>query len=146
MTERRPMFQKILVGYDGSEGARQALLWGLSIAREFGSHVCAISVEGKLPRYAATLGEVEEVEQERHEYFDQIQNGAKRMADEHGVSLGTIVAPGKPAETIVKYAEDGGYDVIVLGHKGHSRLHEYLVGATTDRVAHLAHCSVLIVR
>ena len=31
------------------------------------------------------------------------------------------------------------------GREG-SRVHEYLVGATTDRVAHLAPCSVLVVR
>jgi hypothetical protein len=30
--------------------------------QDFNAEVCAISVEGKLPRYAATLGEVDEVE------------------------------------------------------------------------------------
>jgi nucleotide-binding universal stress UspA family protein len=102
-------------------------------------------VEGKLPRYAATLGEVEEVERERHEYYDRIQSEAKAIAQQHEVDLDLIVAPGSPAEVIVRSARDGNYDLIVLGHKGHSRLHEYLVGATTDRVAHLAPCAVLIV-
>jgi nucleotide-binding universal stress UspA family protein len=103
-------------------------------------------VEGKLPRYAATLGEVDEVERERHQYFDRIQAEATQIAVEHGVKLGTVVAPGSPAETIVKTARDGKYDLIVMGHKGYSRVHQYLVGATTDRVSHLASCSVLIVR
>jgi nucleotide-binding universal stress UspA family protein len=140
------MFKRILVAYDGSEGSKDALRAGLAMGQDFNAEVCAISVEGKLPRYAATLGEVDEVERERHQYFDRIQAEATQIADEHGVKLGTVVAPGAPAETIVKTAREGKYDLIVMGHKGHSRVHEYLVGATTDRVSHLAPCSVLIVR
>jgi nucleotide-binding universal stress UspA family protein len=140
------MFKRILVAYDGSDGSKQALRTGLAIGKDFNAEVCAISVEGKLPRYAATLGEVDEVERERHQYFDRIQAEATQIADEQGVELGTVVAPGSPAEIIVKTAREGKYDLIVMGHKGHSRVHEYLVGATTDRVAHLAPCSVLIVR
>lgn len=140
------MFQRILVGYDGSQGSKAALARALSLVKEFDASVCALSVEGKLPRYAATLGEVEEVERERHEYFDALQVEAVRLAREWEVPLDTCVAPGPAAETIVQHARDGGYDLIVLGHKGHSRLHQYIIGATTDRVAHLAPCSVLIVR
>lgn len=140
------MFSRILVAYDGSEGSRRALGAALGLAEREGAILCAISVEGKLPRYAATLGEVEEVDRERREYFDKIQEEAKRTAQERGMTLDVKVAPGSPAETIVKTAREGDYDLIVMGHKGHSRLHEYLVGATTDRVAHLAPCSVLIVR
>lgn len=139
------MFKRILVGYDGSDGSKRALMTALALGRQFDSQICAVSVEGKLPRYAATLGEVEEVEQERHEYYDGIQSEARQIAATYGVELGTVVAPGAPAETIVKTAREGGYNLIVMGHKGHSRLHEYLVGATADRVAHLAPCAVLIV-
>ncbi len=140
------MFSRILVAYDGSDGSKQALLTAVKLARELESRVCAVSVEGRLPRYAATLGEVEEVEHERHDYFDKQQEDARQLAAEHGIELDTLVLPGAPAETIVKAAREGNYDLIVMGNEGHSRLHEYLVGATTDRVAHLAPCSVLIVR
>jgi nucleotide-binding universal stress UspA family protein len=140
------MFKHILVAYDGSEGSKLALRRACALARELEAKVCAISVEGRLPRYAATIGEVDEVEKERHDYFSTLQREARRLATDCGIDLGTEVAPGPPAETIVEYARAGGYDLIVMGHKGHSRLHEYLVGATTDRVAHLAPCSVLIVR
>lgn len=140
------MYTRILVAYDGSSGAKHALLSALALAKEFGSEVCALSVEGKLPRYAATVGEVDEVDRERRAYFEQLQTEAQEVARRQGVALRTVVAPGPPAETIVKYAREGAYTLIVMGHKGHSRLHNYLVGATTDRVTHLAPCSVLIVR
>jgi nucleotide-binding universal stress UspA family protein len=140
------MFKRILVAYDGSESAKRALSRACALTQQFGSTLCVLSVEGKLPRYAATVGEVDEVEHERRVYFAQLQDVAKQDAEEWGVSLTTEVCPGAPAETIVRFARDGAYDLIVMGYKGHSRLHEYLVGATTTRVLHLAPCSVLIVR
>lgn len=140
------MFKRILVAYDGSEGSKAALRAAIGLGKLIRAQMCAVSIEGKLPRYAATLGEVEEVEQERHQYYDRIQAEAKQIARDQGVELGTVVLPGPPAEEIVKVAREGQYDLIVMGHKGHSRVHEYLVGATTDRVAHLSPVSVLIVR
>ncbi|HCG00302.1 MAG TPA: hypothetical protein DEV93_07125 [Chloroflexi bacterium] len=63
------MFKHILVAYDGSEGSKLALRRACALARELEANVCAISVEGRLPRYAATIGEVDEVERERRDYF-----------------------------------------------------------------------------
>jgi nucleotide-binding universal stress UspA family protein len=36
--------------------------------------------------------------------------------------------------------------LIVLGHTGHSRLHNIFLGSTADRVVERAHCPVLVVR
>jgi len=54
-------------------------------------------------------------------------------------------APGRPAELISRFAADGGYDLVVLGHRGHF-LRDHLLGSTADRVAEHAPCPVMIVR
>jgi nucleotide-binding universal stress UspA family protein len=53
---------------------------------------------------------------------------------------------GHPARTLLKVAETGKYDLIVLGHSGHSRLWGRVLGHTADRVSEHADCNVLIVR
>jgi nucleotide-binding universal stress UspA family protein len=47
---------------------------------------------------------------------------------------------------IVNYAEENGFDLIVVGSKGHSTLDRVLLGSVSDYVATHAHCSVLITR
>jgi len=42
--------------------------------------------------------------------------------------------------------EEGGYDLIVVGHSDHSELWGRMLGDTADRMADHAHCSVLIVK
>ena len=52
---------------------------------------------------------------------------------------------GHAAEIITHYAKAHGHDLIVVGHRGHF-LGDYLLGSTADRVAHHAHCPVMVVR
>ena len=47
---------------------------------------------------------------------------------------------------VVKAAEEGKFDVIVVGHGRESKLRELFLGSTSERVAHMAKCAVLIVK
>lgn len=71
---------------------------------------------------------------------------ARRVAAEHGVQLTTEVRVGNAAQQIVQAAREGGFDLVVLGAKGHSVIRDFLLGTTTDRVSHHAPCSVRVVR
>ena len=138
-------FTHVLVPIDGSEGAQKALDCALSLAAAVGAEVTALAVEGKLPAYAASLGEVDEVKREKDEYFKEVLERARAQARERAVSMRTELVPGHAAEVITHYARAHGHDVIVVGHRGHF-LGDYLLGSTADRVAHHAHCPVMVVR
>lgn len=58
-------FRRILVAIDGSEPAQNALDTALDLAEDLGGQIEALAVEGPLPRYAATVGEVDEALHER---------------------------------------------------------------------------------
>jgi nucleotide-binding universal stress UspA family protein len=70
---------------------------------------------------------------------------ARDQAREAGIDLQVHVLPGHAAELIVRRADEGGFDLVVVGHKGHF-LEDYLLGSTADRVAQHAVCPVMIVK
>jgi len=138
-------FQNVLVAIDGSEGAQRALDCAISLVERLGGRLTAVAVEGKLPAYAATAGEVDEVKGEKDRFFQRVLDSAVSDARERGVELETELVPGHAAEVISHYAEAHDHDLIVIGHKGHF-LGDFLLGSTADRVAHHAHCPVIVVR
>jgi nucleotide-binding universal stress UspA family protein len=138
-------FTNVLVALDGSAGATKALDCALSICSAIGARVTALAVEGKLPAYAASLGEVDEVRREKDAYFRGVLAEATEEARARGVEINTDLVPGHAAEVITHYALAHGHDLVVLGYRGHF-LGDYLLGSTADRVAHRAHCPVMVVR
>ena len=53
-------FERILVAVDGSDASNHAFDTALELAGLTGGGLTALAVEGPLPAYAATIGEVEE--------------------------------------------------------------------------------------
>lgn len=138
-------FTNVLVAIDGSDDAGKALDCALSICAAVGGRLTALAVEGKLPAYAASLGEVDEVKRQKDEFFSQVLGEAEREARNRGVDVRTELVPGHAAEVITHYAAAHGHDLIVVGHRGHF-MGDVLLGSTADRVAHHAHCPVMVVR
>jgi nucleotide-binding universal stress UspA family protein len=141
-----PVFQKILVGLDGSEAARHAFEKALEIGALCDAEVHVVSVEEHIPVSAATVGEVEDEERYQSRYFSRIHSEARRLAERRHIALRTAILPGHAAQVLVQQAKEGGFDLVVIGHTGHSRLHAFFLGSTADRVVEHAPCAVLVVR
>lgn len=140
------MYKRILVAYDASEGAQKALAAGLNLARLHGAEIVALSVEERLPRFAATIDEVQEEKELANQFYRKLQEEARRKAQEAGVELKTLIRAGHPAQTIVQVAKEGDFDLVVVGHTGLSKVWAAFLGTTAEKVSRHAPCSVLIVR
>ena len=140
------MFHKILLANDGSDGAKKALHVAVDLARLYDAELHQISVEEHLPHYAATVGEVVESEQEAVEYFTKVIREAEIAAKVQGVSLKAHVLPGHRVETIVTFAKDHGFDLVVVGFMGHSKVFGRIWGSTSQNLAKLSPCTVLVVK
>ena len=140
------MFQQLLVGYDGSEGAKTALECAVSMAEEYEADITALWVRSPLPRYSESLSELKSENEAAEEYYKERCSEVLRVAKRHGVDIRCKSSRGHPAKTILRFADEGGYDLIVVGHSDHSELWGRLLGDTADRIADHAHCSVLIVK
>jgi nucleotide-binding universal stress UspA family protein len=138
-------FERIVVAIDGSETSFHAFAKALELAGLTKAALLALVVEGPLPAYAATIGEIDEVKREKDAFFDTLAARIRGQAGQAGVPIEVELRPGHAAELIVRYATEVGADLIVLGHKGHF-LRDHVLGSTADRVAESAECPVMIVR
>jgi len=140
------MFRKILLAFDGSEGANRALAVGIDLAKIHGAELWAVAVQEKLPRFSGTIDEVQEEKQFANEQYGKLLEAAKVKAKEAGIELKTLMRPGHPAQTIVAVAKEGKFGLVLVGHTGLSGVWAAFLGTTAEKVSRHAPCSVLIVR
>ena len=139
------MIRKMLVANDGSKGGQAALAAALDLAKRLDVGLTMICVE-ELPRFPASIDEVDEAEREAGGVFDKVVAAAKAKAQAEGAPFEAQIVAGHPVSSIVEFVQRGGYDLLVVGYMGHSALYNRIVGSTTDRLVELAPCKVLVVK
>jgi nucleotide-binding universal stress UspA family protein len=140
------MYKKMVVGYDGSDGSKTALIRALNLAKDLGSEITALWIRGKLPHYPETIDEIEEEKDATDAFFEKLKEEIAAFSRKYAIPIKARSESGHPAKAIMDYASRMQCDLIVLGHRGHSGLWGNLLGHTADKVSENAHCSVLIVR
>jgi len=141
------MFKKVLVGLDGSEGSWRALCAAFELAKlRPGCEVWALSIEERLPHMPEVIDEFSEEKDRQNAVFDRLHQEALNLADEEGLPLNVEKLVGHAAQGIVKYAEKGQFDLLVIGHSGHSGVWGTFLGSTADKIVRHAPCDVWVVR
>jgi nucleotide-binding universal stress UspA family protein len=134
---------KYLVGYDGSTSAKAALARAAEMTRE-GDTLGVISVApivGGGARSGGPFVAGDGPTEHRAELAEAVAFLAGR-----GIEATAIEAIGDPGTSICEAAEQGGYTTIVVGSRNQSGAQRLVLGSVSDRVAHHAHCDVLIVK
>jgi nucleotide-binding universal stress UspA family protein len=138
------MTKNILLGYEGSESANDALEFAVVLARTFGAdlHVLAVA---RPPELGDDVETSAVIENSRRRYEKILQDVRARLAQE-SFKTHFQVSVGHPAEQIVRYAEGHGIDHIVVGHRGHTLFERWLIGSVARQVIAYAPCAVTVVR
>lgn len=140
------MLKKILVGYDGSDGAEKALSNAVELAKLFQARLVALWVGGFKPYYHETVAEIEEENKSIESFSIKLKKKLKEKSSAEGVEIEFAHIQGNPAKLIVEFSEKNYFDLIVMGCGGHSELWGDGLGHVTDKVSENAKCNVLIVR
>src|SRR5437870_13711960 len=91
-----------------------------------------ISVEEMHSHFAATIGEVAEEKEDEDKVYAQLKQDCTKIAAERGVTLQAKIVAGHEVETIIRHAREGGYDLLVIGFMGHSRVFGRIWGGTSQ--------------
>ena len=129
---------KILVGYDGTNSAKEALNLAKSHAKTFGA-----SVEVVTSMQKGTESARKDIEQaERGLAY------AKSLFEEDGIACNThLLIRGLTAgEDLVEFANENRIDQIVVGVKRRSKVGKLLMGSSAQYVILQAQCPVVTVK
>jgi nucleotide-binding universal stress UspA family protein len=145
------VFDRIVVGTDGSQTAGEAVRQAIGLAKVAGATLEIVSAYEPVGR-TRLRDEAEELPGDvayavgPKEDVNQILESAAGAAKQEGVEVHTHAREGSAADSILDVAESTKADVIVVGNKGMTGARRFLLGSVPNNISHNAPCSVLIVR
>jgi nucleotide-binding universal stress UspA family protein len=135
----------IVVGVDGSPGARTALEFALHESRLRGADLRVVAA-WQLPAVAYAggygPGDAELYGQLEQEARDNA-SGALARVDANGVEITTVVREGSASHVLLEEAADA--DLLVVGSRGLGGFRGLLLGSVSQQCAHHAPCPLVIV-
>ncbi len=147
------MCEKVLLCVDGSANALRAAEVGAMTAARFGAelHLLTVTRPYRVTPQLTNFLRAENLMGEPKYVLDQmtkdILTEARKLAEAAGIEkVNTHVLEGKPARTIVDFADDKRIDAIFVGSRGVGEIEAALLGSVSHKVSSLAHCTVIIVR
>ena len=96
--------------------------------------------------YTELTGNPSEHDDRYREDAEAVFAEADALAGEHDRTVTTELSVGKPARTIIEFAEMGNIDHIVIGSHGRSGASRILLGSVAERVVRRAPVPVTVVR
>lgn len=142
---------KVLIPVDGSPSSRYSIEKAIAtgIAKEAEVHIMTVIT----PTHATPTRNPYMAAEMVTELADANRKNAESVLEDAKKSLSTIAEPktavireGNPAEEILKYAEEIGSNLVVMGNRGLSTFNKVLLGSVSQKVLTHSCCSVLIVK
>lgn len=109
--------QRMLVAYDGSPKADEALVLGTYLAVRWGTPLSVVVVS-----------------EERRPSVEGVRIKAKAYLAEHGVRAEVLTENGAPGAAIVRAAERSGSELVIMGGHGHGAVSDLLLGSAVEEV------------
>jgi nucleotide-binding universal stress UspA family protein len=150
----RNMIKKILVPVDGSGHASRAIEMAANLASQYDAviHLIHVVTRTKIPDELIMFARTEGIHESP--YFlalqtmgNQILEAARAEAQKKGAkNVEASVLEGDPAETIINYAKEKGFDMIVIGSRGLGNFQGLMLGSVSSKVCHAAEQTCVTVR
>ncbi|HKI67135.1 MAG TPA: universal stress protein [Solirubrobacterales bacterium] len=145
------MFNRIVIGTDGSETAGEAVRQAVDLAKLAGAQLSIVSAYAPVSKrrlQSEQEGVPADVQYEigPREDVNLVLDAAAASAKKEGIDVQTHPVEGDPAEAVLSVAEETKADLIVVGNKGMTGARRFVLGSVPNNVSHHAPCSVLIVR
>ncbi len=140
---------KILVAADGSPFTKRMLGYLAAHDEWLGArhHYTVLTVVPQLPARAASALSKDVVDSYYDDEADKVFKPIREFfAQQPGMQVEFVAKHGHAAEIIAAHADQGKYDLLMLGSHGHSALGNLVMGSVATKVVAQCGVPVLLVR
>ncbi|TGC09010.1 universal stress protein [Methanolobus halotolerans] len=139
---------KVLIATDGSENVKNAVNWGIGLAKANDAKVTALYVIPPSGISLAMRGEMWAKGMKEH-FKDEGQKAVEHVmgaGKKEGVEVKPVIIDDKnPSDAIVDYASENDIDLIVVGTLGRTGLNHIMLGSVAENVVRRSKKQVLVV-
>ena len=143
-------FRRILVATRGRPWSERALELGISMAKAYHLELVIVSIltPPYIPERGATWGiaTAHEVEEGVRHLVQRVLREASALAEANELKYICEIRQGRPAEEIIKAAEQHQCDLILIGSRGQSGVRRVTMGETGNEVVLKAPVPVIVVK
>lgn len=141
--------RRIVVGVEGSGGAKAALRWALQEAAYRNASVEVVTAYSNTyvpasPDFNYVPLDPVDLEAEVAKMQSAVVDEVLAEVGDVGVEVKRVVVRGRPADSLIAAAE--GADMLVVGSRGRGGFRGLLLGSVSQQIAHHGDCPVVIVR
>src|SRR5262245_7441859 len=145
------MFDRIVVGTDGSETATDAVRTAIELAKLSKAKLDIVSAFEPVPQSRlkdeseGISGDVSYSVNPRED-VQLVLDKAAGEAKKAKVEVNTHAREGDPADAILDVAEEIKADLVLVGNKGMTGARRFLLGSVPNKISHHSPCDVWIVK
>lgn len=139
--------EKILVAVDGSDNSERALIKAKRHGEQVGGEITILTVVDPI-----SIGIYRYSELSKQDYDVLKSVGESILAESLNIiedstdKVTTKLKKGSPADEILKEAEDGEYDLIVMGSRGYGVFSKTILGSVSQKILNHTETDVLIIK
>lgn len=138
--------KKFLVAVDGSENSERALIEARDYAQCVGAAVTIITVVKDLAHRTGSGYQTLSVESILVSESEKILKESLKTFDNFEGGVNTKALKGDPADQIIREADEGGYDLIIMGSRGLGAFSKAILGSISNKVLNHTNKNVLIIK
>lgn len=159
------MSTMILLPVDGSEPSQRAVSFAAKLAAELQASILLLHVlerlqnrqqlkdyltilEGAPAKHEAEIESIRSaLSKSGEDQGKELLADAEQLLRKRGVKdVSTAIQNGDPTTEVLRLAETGKYDMIIMGRRGLGRLKGLFMGSVSHKISNLADCPVVTVK
>ncbi len=138
------VFRNILLASDGSSHALRAAEKAAELAKLSNGLITILYIidPSRSKSEVLSVGDTDALEDKRKKRLQETEE----VFLKHELEYTVKILKGEPGPSIVHYANDNKFELVVIGSRGLNSFQEMVLGSVSHKVAKRAECPVLIVK